>query len=421
MPSSELVCRANATVLFTLVIWCWLACQASMALAAQSTNATGSSTLATNTNTPANRNELAEGEEFRLGNSSYIVRYLAAQVWDREARDRLVLWHAGEGWVIDRARPTLKSHFVSLWSTYAVSGDLSRAVVVAGMEYSARVGGRGGFLGVADLKTQELLVTSSGYGFEATRWQFSRDQRYAVPLRGMGLSGWGYFDLEQKKFVTVKLLDLDKETDWHYWSGTVLDDDKTCCLFVRDAVGKVCKRLTFDLEKPEKRTVVDCEFEVSGFLAMQDGDLFLGRARKPQVIRVSPKTWTIVSEVTNRTETLRLTGARDPSGRYIYARNEWSSAPLSIFGSQTGELAKTIDFGLVFNAKWLGVTFSTNGRFAVVAAPYGRCITVIDTSTLEVIERFNSQGPPAGVFLIGTDNQRKPGVCLIVTTFLPYE
>jgi len=239
----------------------------------------------------------------------------------------------------------------------------------------------------------------------------------------MGLGGWPYFDLVRKQFVTVKLLDLDKETDRHYWSGTVLDDGKTCCLFIRDVPWKSgCKRVTFDLANPEKRSVTDCEFEgFAKLVAKKGGDLLLSHNRKSEIVSVSQKTWAMTSKITDRDEILRLSGIRDPSGRHIYARNEWSSAPLSIFDSQTDELLKTIDFGLVFNAHWLGVTFSTNGRFAAVAAPYAGSITVVDTSTLEVIERLNSRGPPAGVFLIDSDNQGKPGVCLIVTTFLPYE
>lgn len=92
-----------------------------------------------------------------------------------------------------------------------------------------------------------------------------------------------------------------------------------------------------------------------------------------------------------------------PNGKHIYGLN-WGTG-LIVSDAATGkELADFKGIGAFGNAETLGATFDPTGRVAAIANPYGEFVTLIDMSTLKVIQQFkiSSRSIIAGLRLVST-------------------
>ena len=277
--------------------------------------------------------------------------------------------------------------------------------------------------GVADLRTGELLGTFGG--LEGSQWAFSADERFAFPIAGKGRAGWVYFDAAKKAGVARKLLDTQKQRpkdDWHYWRGAVLADGKTICLFVWCPACTRCARVRSDGAEPGKATISPGGAPVLRVLDVRPGEL-LCEIPDDRLAVLSTETWKL-GPPKGRAHLHAAAGRPGPRGKYAYWIDPHDG--LSIYDRRTAEPVDfpKVDFprreGWTYNAQTLGVTFTADGRVAVVATPYQFRLTFIDTARHTVIKRVYTY-PAAGAFLVEPDKPGQPGTCLAVVTNLPYE
>ena len=79
-------------------------------------------------------------------------------------------------------------------------------------------------------------------------------------------------------------------------------------------------------------------------------------------------------------------------------------------------LADFKGIGAFINAETLGATFDPAGQVAAIANPYREFVTLIDTSTLKVIQQFKTSVPSCGMVFDGEKRRAH-----LLETMLPYE
>lgn len=384
----------------------------------------------THTETPEQPEKvLAHGDTFAIDNTSYQVRLISPTIGFSETGD-LSFWNEGKGWVINRYHPNLKDGFSSQWPVDCISSDRSRAVVQIQREHTWPH-----YLAVADLTKNQLIVSGpSGEFFGADAWRFSPDGKYAWAIKGHARGGFAYFDLEQKKLTVVPVKGMSPDI-WCQWTGILLDEGRTVCLFVRQEPWKPgpSKRVTFSAANPGELSVEDNVLGLSairqgqkGLLCWMPGKTYVSPNR---MVEVFTKTWKIVREIRNPDEQTALQGTPDAGGEVMYCRDERNyPAGLCLRRAKDGKELAFVSLGVIFNARWLGPTFSADGRWVLASAPYAESVTVIDTASRAAVQKLKFREAktggflaPAGAFLIPPDKPAESGVLLVITTELPFE
>ena len=105
-----------------------------------------------------------------------------------------------------------------------------------------------------------------------------------------------------------------------------------------------------------------------------------------------------------------------PQGKRLYVTDAF--AGLAIYDIESGKALANYKDGRSANTGNAGVTFTDDGKVALVATPYAHQLTLIDTSTFEVLKRVKLKHPARGAVVIDENGQRT-----IRTTpvMLPYE
>jgi len=371
------------------------------------------------TKAPQSR-DLYEGNVLEVGGKQYVLKCLGRLYHPEKLQDlpdfgftqdgaKCFVWHKGHGWVIDPLRPDLHAAFECRWPVKAVSADTSLAVVALPDERRHPADPLVG--AVVDLKKNQIL---GRLPLVASKWGFSSDGRFVWPTYAVAKRDWFFFDVRQKKVVTMPLIDAEADTE-QYWSGVVLPDGKTVLMSVR-VYDKQHRVVQFDLEKPG---VVDPPkgIQDAAYISGRFGDDVLYYVKNAASI-LSIKTWE--SRKVDAEEVQLLEGRRGPANNLVFCLDSFTGLRIRDLAS-----GKDLKFfhgdGWFFNARTLGVTFSADGRIAVVPTPYDGQLTLLDTSTRKVTRRIQVPVAPAGAFLIDSKDANKPGICLVVGTDLPYE
>lgn len=361
-----------------------------------------------------------EGDVLAVGGRRYVLRCLGSEreqglptFGPMQDVAKWFVWHQGQGWVIDPLRPDLGAAFTCRRPVVAVSPERSLAVVTLPEERRRPTDPQ--VLAVVGLKDGELLGRLPGGD---RQWAFSFDGRFVCPLRGGAATGWYYFDVQQKQVVSRPLIDA-RPGAWRYWSGAVLPDGRTLLVSVR-VDDKQHRVVRFDPDKPDAVEPVEAMADATA-IGGRFGDAILYYTAAGGARLVSATTWR--SEAVDAERVRLLQGRRDPSGRLVYCLN--SSTGLAIRDTASGkDTSCRFRDGWFFNAATMGVTFSADGRVAVVPTPYDTQLTFVDNNTRKVIQRIQVPVAPAGAFLVEPgdgDGPGDPGTCLVVGTFLPYE
>jgi hypothetical protein len=367
------------------------------------------------TTQPEASREVKDGDMLTVGGRRYVVQCLGGKpglpTFDLvQDRAKWFVWHNGDGWVIDPLKPDLRSAFKCRWPVQAVSPDISLAVV--SLPEERRRPDDPVVMAIVDLKNGQILGRLPE---PVEKWGFSSDGRFVWPLQGVASSAWFYFDVRQKKAVSRPLMDVKPDT-WQHWSGAVLPDGKTVVMSTR-VYEKEHRVVRFDPDKPDVVEPVKGMTDAT-VISGRFGDEILCCTFAGASSLVSTKTWE--SRKLGEDEVRLLEGRRDATGKLIYYRDPQKE--LTIRDLKTG---KDTSFyfrdGWFFNAATLGVTFSSDGKLAVVATPYDFQLTFIDNGTRKVIRRARLFAAPAGAFLIEPEDGTKPGTCLVVGTYLPHE
>jgi len=96
-------------------------------------------------------------------------------------------------------------------------------------------------------------------------------------------------------------------------------------------------------------------------------------------------------------------------------------AGLRVLDAATLEPRAALRDGRSVNAATAGVTFSPDGKLALVGTPYGRQVTVLDTATYKPVECLPVGEGPAGALLLPPVAGAARGTLLILHVTLPYE
>src|SRR5262249_10928463 len=149
--------------------------------------------------------------------------------WDEthvEGSDEFCFWHDGKIYFADRFRPKWQKPIPCTWPVLGVSADRSRAVVrLPGKKWHERT------FAVADLRKNELLAKYEMSVVAGSKWAFSADGRWVVPLDGVGTDSFFFFDVLGKKVHQRKLLNQQKDPSL-YWTGARVEGNDVC-FFVR--------------------------------------------------------------------------------------------------------------------------------------------------------------------------------------------
>ena len=360
-----------------------------------------------------------EGDVLEVGGKRYVLKFLGYP-YPEKSQDlpvfgftqdgaKCFVWQKGHGWVIDPLRPDLHAAFECRWPVKAVSADASLAVVALPDE--RRHPADPPVVAVVDLKKNQILGRLPSV---ASKWGFSSDGRFVWPTYAVAKRDWFFFDVRQKKMVAMPLIDAKAGT-WQYWSGVVLPDGKTVLMSIR-VDDKQHRVVQFD---PEKPGVVDPPKGIQDAICISGrfGDDVLYYVEGAASI-LSIKTWE--SRKVDAEEVRLLEGRRGPANNLVFCLDSFTGLRIRDLAS-----GKDLKFfhrdGWFFNAGTLGVTFSADGRIAVVPTPYDGQLTLLDTSTRKVTRRIRVPVAPAGAFLIDSKDANKPGICLVVGTDLPFE
>jgi hypothetical protein len=356
---------------------------------------------------------LAEGDRIRIGRQEYVLQVFKNGTVGRvERRGAFCLWKGGTVWVVDPLRPDLKDRFAFPWPIEALSADRSLAVV--------RLPAKKDLLAVADVQKKRLVVElppekePKFYSVAPEEWVFSAHRRHVYALAGVGVGGWYYLDLMQKKRIAVDVSGFRPRHGLHLWSGTVLHGGKEAVIFLSGGDKRDGRRrVVFPLDNPEKRTVAVPDIDVVYVLEAGKDHVtaYLGDGKYG---RLSTHTWNLVQrfdwgagqEV--RSPLLHQLG---PGGRHGYLINDWHR--LVVYDRKSGNLVKILLDEKAIDTRSRGVTFTAAGRHGIVAAKASR-IAVFDSHTHEIVHEYVLKNPLTMAFLIEPAKNEKVGTCLVL-------
>ena len=368
--------------------------------------------------------EYQQGDVVSIGERQYRIAHHSGRVSGSETPGVLSLWKDGRAWIVDARRPDLKKQIECNWPIITVSADLSLAVVEVREKDGTRLR-----IGVADLRNNKLLVESDHESLIHCRnWIFSPMGRFVYPLDGNS-KGFVYFDLFKKELT--QWLVPDSEGASHQWSGCLNKEGEEVCLL--ESIHRGARhRLLFPISNPSDRRIAADTLSVERVIEVRRNELICQLHRQPGFVAISTDSWKTADEMPTFYPVLRkasdpfgvslLVNARDPSGKHVYHVS--SQKPLRIIDRESGkEIAAAPDRdGRYVNAFSIGATFNTDGKFAAVATPYQKLVTVMSSKDHKPLKRFAVSIPISGVLLIdAADSDEGPGTCLVLPTRLPYE
>ncbi|MGD0896191.1 MAG: hypothetical protein ABR915_00060 [Thermoguttaceae bacterium] len=411
---------------------------------------------------------IEDGATFRLGGLDYKLAILRIDGIGRTADfKRWCLWSKSQrrAWIIDPLKPALDESFACPEGVLTVSDDRKWAAVPDRQSKP----GRGG-TAILDLRSGQRVVESET--LFAQHVVFSPDGRYAFPADGYGPS-YAWFDLGERKVIERT---FRSEGGRHQWRGALIGDGKTLCLMVGPPEPRTNRqwRILLPLADPEKLEIQADANNVDrlyGYVAEGDKagnllvDLRSGPNREVPML-LSTKTWTVRPvgppfevripprpDDPTRTWTVRMLGVPElfvlsaapsfrpalgreghlgwytrvfagPDGRHIYRIERGRRGGLNILDASGKPLDTEEREDRDGRPGWgncIGLSFSSDGRYAVVGSPVGNTLAIIDTKTLEAAARLRprhrggfSMSAVGGGFLIAAKQPGDPGTCLIV-------
>jgi hypothetical protein len=231
-----------------------------------------------------------DGARINVGGRDYVLRFLREPVIGYvEASRKLCLWKDGTARVIDPLRPDLEDHFDCRWPIETVSADRSLAVV--------RLPDKKDGLAVAGVRKNAVIAEFPDPDNELLsnlRWIFSKKRQHVYCLDGVGIGGWYYLDLAQKKRVRLTIPGFKPARKGHIWNGTLLQGGKEVVLFFSGLIKPDgTRRLQFPLDEIEQRTVAVPEVGVVKVLHVEKDHLLASFEGWNYGI-VSTQTWKVV-------------------------------------------------------------------------------------------------------------------------------
>jgi hypothetical protein len=307
----------------------------------------------------------------------------------------------------------------SRWPLEALSSDGTHAIVLKDGSVSCLIDRAG---------EKVLLSLEALKDRRCTRWIFSPNGKFAYTLQGTAPGGLPYVDVGEAALRFLKLAE-DGGPVWRF-SGVPLDGGKLL-LFANtaghDAEGKRFTRrrvVRLDMDQPEGAVVVEDRIGVDSVHAVRKG---------AALCYLSDRGIALLS-----VESLEVVAACDPFKNDRVAWLGFGPHQSDVYavtitgvrihdGSSLKRLA-TLPVGGCSNAYTVGFTFSEDGKHAYVAQPYGHYFAVIDTQRRELVAKVALKTSAAGALLWPWKPEEaedtvteKYGICLVITTALPWE
>lgn len=278
-----------------------------------------------------------------------------------------------------------------------------------------------------DHKPTEVLGESLRYWLDGCQFVRSPDGKFALPFHG-DAPFVGYIDLDQKSFVSFKDAfpptgeQLGKSWPPRYHWVSLLDEGpqpQGMWLFVslwnRETLKSASWRVRVSLAAPGQIQVAAMDNVAVLEILARNGKEFLAHiAENHTWARISTDTGKVLAIGKPTDDNAHLgRAAYAPDQREIYASY---SSGLAIFNAEDGRELSRSGVGKFANAFSLGATFDPDGKVAAIATPYASEITLLDVKSHQLIKRYQSKVPLAGIVF-----DAKESKAYAIITSLPYE